>query len=297
MIRILIILLMSSCAHQVAPLRTSSGADAFYNESYLRWSRAELSDQQGHPDQLMAIQAQCYRTNAGGQSDYTTAQRNLAAHLIDNQDSPLYWNHVAACHIHHGQLAKAHFVLTYGLQKKGTPQQLSVLYNNLGLVSLKNRHFEQAKEHFERAHTLSPQSLVPRFNLAIVLLQFGHSHQAITHLEVVHRTNPKDQEVLSQLGIAYLLIGNHAQAYAYFNQLNEDYRRRGDLSAMMAINALKLGSPEQGRHILLRQGRTNDPFIRRMTQFTQRVIDQSLEQKRTQEEQSRRIATQSEVKD
>jgi predicted Zn-dependent protease len=274
------LLSLIGCAHKISPIRTSTENNAFAGEGFLRWGAQELRAHAEESTELSSLQASCHQGRAQNATDHRKSIERFSSILEAHQESPLYWNHVAVCHLYHEKLAQAQFAISLGMQKRGAQHEQALLHNTQGVIYLTHRFYPQALDSFKEAHRLQPHARTPRFNLAVTYIQFGHFAKAQLHLDYLYRSAPKDEEILSQMGIVLLLQGEHERAWAHFNKLSEPYRRRSDLSAVMAINALLLNEPEEARHLLLRQARAQDPFIRRMTQQTQTAIDRALEEKR-----------------
>lgn len=280
---LLFLSLFASCAHQVGPLKVSAQKDAFRTESFQRSSDLNKTALTNELEQLMAS---CLSTNLN------QSLESFSTALDTYQENPLYWGMMGACYLHHQDLPKALFVTEMGLGRKPQKEVKAFLLNNRGVIHLKNRHFERAKQDFEEALKANPQSVTTRFNLSLIYIQFGHTGLAEALLARLHREHPQDEEILALSGIVQLLQNRQPEAESYFVKLSEGYRRRSDLSLALAINALELDRPEEAKHILLRQASTSLTHLKRMTLVTQKRINQKLEMKREQEELAKRTPAQ-----
>lgn len=289
----LMIFILCSCSHQTKTLQASKTSNAFAHEGFVRWTQADLERFDNKGD-VLALQAQCHLQKMGNQDDLKLIMTSFSDKLSDHQEQASYWNQIAACYLYHQDYAKAQFIIDFALNKKPSPIVRSSLLNNKGLIQLRLGKHDLALLSFKESIKSAPEALTPQFNLSLVYLQYGHVTLALPILKRLHSKNTKDEEIMAHLGLSLVLMQQYQQADKLFSKLGEAYKRRADVTVMMAINELEQGNPENARHLMLRQSGTSSMYLKRMSQITEKRINMALEQKRIAQEQARATASKSE---
>ena len=104
--------------------------------------------------------------------------------------------------------------------KKNTwffPQEPSV-YNNLGLVYLKQAQYEKAVIAFQKASSLKPESQEAYINLATTYLKQGIPNLAIEFCERAIRISPHNAATHYNLACAYALKSDNQKAMGSLNR-------------------------------------------------------------------------------
>jgi tetratricopeptide (TPR) repeat protein len=283
---LVIFILVTSCSHQTKTLQATKSNNAFANEGFIRWTQVDLQ-RFDNGNQLVELQAQCHRQKIADQAEIQEMMDSFSNHLTANQENAAYWNHIAVCYMYHQDYAKAQFVFEFALNKNPSSAVKAALLNNKGLIQLRLGHHTLALTSFKESIKLSPRSLTPQFNLSLLYLEYGHVALALPILQRLHSLHSTDEEIMTKLGFSYVLMQQYNKANSLFSKLSEPYKRRADVTVIMAINDLEQGKPESARHLMLRQSRTNSTYLKRMSQMTERRINQALENKRVAEEKKK----------
>lgn len=228
---IFILALLTSCAsHQKIFIIENEHFDALRHESLYRYDQKRLS--RLSPDSALTL---CH------QNKFELAQKIAIQQLDQRKNDPIYWTELGTCYYLQKEEAKAKFYYQMALGLTTTKELKSSIINNLGLIYLRRAKYDEAKEHFQQASKLYPESLTPRYNLAQVYLYFGHYQNAEKHLMQLYRFNPKDIDLLYLLGHASLMKYQYQKAQSYFNKIPAEYLKRQDMANSIAMLYIKLG--------------------------------------------------------
>jgi tetratricopeptide (TPR) repeat protein len=228
--------------------------DALSGETYLRWGEKRL---QGVADEV----AKCYQGETSG------ALENFRKNFLTKSESPYYWLHIGNCFFMEKSWSKAQFYYRLGLESE-RPHIKSIALNNLGLLSFKFEQWEQGRDYLEKAIALLPAHKVPRFNLSQLYLQFGLYHRAIEVLGHECFRGDKDLDVYFSLANAHLFKGDLENAEKYFRMIPQNFKRREDIAATLALLQLKKGQLKEAKDTMRERERSH---VQQLTAVSQKI--------------------------
>lgn len=216
---------LASCATKTLTSKViDPNQDSFKEEAFLRYTTDRLERLEKTPYSALS---KCH------QGDYNEGLKALQITMKENKKSPEYWNQVGMCYFLSENYAKAEFYFELSLNNSG--QRYSPALNNIGVLKLKTRHYEDALNYFKRAGKIGKSNNVPLFNQAQVYLQFNLIDQAGPILKDLNKKSKTDPDILFSLGTVYLLKGDTKESLTLFNQIPQSYKNREDVTLVKAI--------------------------------------------------------------
>ena len=97
------------------------------------------------------------------------------------------------------------------------PDTLPNAWNNLGILSTREGHMDEAVEYFQKALQLSPDHLIALDNLGMAHRQLKHWEEARAAFERALKINPADPEANYGLGMVYAQTDDTAHASEYLH--------------------------------------------------------------------------------
>lgn len=92
------------------------------------------------------------------------------------------------------------------------------IYYNLGIVYEKMKNFKKAKESYEKAIELEPESIDAIYNLGLVNTELKDYQSAIKCFEKVINEDNQDSNSYFNLGLVYFKTKDYVKAIDYFQQ-------------------------------------------------------------------------------
>ena len=238
---LIITLLFASCATKHLTSKVSDPlGDSFREESFLRYTEARLQKLENTPYKALA---KCH----GG--DTEVGLKLLQNTMSENKRNPEYWNQVGMCYFLMEDFAKAEYFYELSLNQV-KKRSFAPALNNLGVLKLRLRHYEEALNYFKDAARASGAHKVPLFNQAQVYLQFNLLDQAEPILEKLSKNSKNDPDLLFSLGSVYLLKGQMKRALDTYNRIPASYKNREDVTLVTAIGLYEQGLFYQAKEIL-----------------------------------------------
>ena len=217
------------------------------SESIYRLDGDDISDSDLGGIPLSDIISLCY------QRQYDRAFRLIDGYYASYKKHANYWNQVGSCYFLQNDFRKA--ILFYNqaldLNKRYAPP-----LNNLWVMFIRQKKYQQAMEYLKRAAKYSPRSRTPIFNLAHLYLQFGLVDRAKRLFGVLNNKYANDTDVLSGLGSSHLMSGEVNSALEYFKQIDDKYLWRPDISLNYAMALRKVGNKEDAIDVFGRINRS-----------------------------------------
>lgn len=237
------LLFFASCATKTLTSKVGdANLDSFREESFLRYTEERLKGLESTPYQALA---KCYAGEIKEGLDI------LQAEMKKKKKDPEYWNQVGMCYFLKDNFTKAEYFFELSLaQAKGG--HFAPALNNLGVLKLKLRHYEDALNYFKKATGHNEKHKVALFNQAQVYLQFNLLDQAAPILENLasRKNNQNDPDLTFSLGSVYLLKGQTKKAFEIFNTIPEKYKNREDVTLVRAISLYEQGKFYEAREVL-----------------------------------------------
>lgn len=214
-----------SCTTTIERRTGVSSRDAFREESFLRYSDDRLARIEGLSYKGLRL---CYR----GQSK--KGLELLRAQGLRNENRPDHWNRVGLCHFIVKDYIKASFYFDLALKKSKKKLYVPAL-NNIGILHLYHNRYQEAFDHFLKAHKSAQHLRVPRFNLAQIYLRFHILDPAYKILSGLYRQNPEDAEVVYSLASVHLLKNQLKKAQDLLNLIPKEQKSREDIALVRSL--------------------------------------------------------------
>lgn len=245
---LILAMLFTSCATKTLTSKVRDPQkDSFREESFLRYTEDRLSQLKDTPYEALG------KCHAG---EIKEGLDLLQKKMKDNKKNPEYWNQVGMCYFLDDNFTKAEYFFDLSLAQV-RHGNFAPAINNLGVLKLKLRHYEEALNYFKKATGKRQRHQVPLFNQAQVYLQFNLLEQAHPILEQIAKNTKNDPDVLFSLGSVYLLKGQTKRAFEIFNQIPDRYKNREDVTLVRAISLYEQGLYYEARETLESQNFLN----------------------------------------
>ncbi len=144
--------------------------DLLSEESLMRYNTNRLSKIEDKKSFISNALVACH------QDKITKGLAILEEEMHKNKTNPLYWNALGTCYSLSKENSKALFYYELGLEATrdtnkdvSTEQRKlaeSAILNNLGLIHLKHKRFDEAFDSFKKSSALMPSFFTPEFNIA-----------------------------------------------------------------------------------------------------------------------------------
>lgn len=264
---IFLAILISSCATKTLTSKVKDPTkDSFREESFLRYTEERLSQLKDTPYEALG------KCHAG---DIKKGLNLLQKKMKGLKKNPEYWNQVGMCYFLDENYTKAEYFFDLSLAqvRRGN---FAPAINNLGVLKLKQRHYEEALNLFKKATGKRERHQVPLFNQAQVYLQFNLLDQARPILEKMAKHSKDDPDVLFSLGSVYLLKGETKKAVSIFGQIPDRYKNREDVTLVTAIGLYEQGKYYEAKEVLESQNFIDYVPLKRSAKKLALLVDQKI---------------------
>lgn len=225
--------------------------DAIRDESFMRYNSARIdSFDKKSLNEISKAQAACH------EEKYTKGKDILSERMQQEKNNPFYWSALGTCYYLQNQIPKANFYYDLAVEAlktyKGQDKNLaeSNIDNNLGLIHLKFKRYNEAFDSFKKASNLAPNMLTPKINLAQVYLEFDQNDRAIDLLKSIETKTRNDVDVLYSLSLAYYRKGDFEKSFNAMIRINSNYLNRADIVGLYAMNLVKKNRFVDAKEIL-----------------------------------------------
>ncbi len=184
----------------------------------------------------------------------------LEEKMHESKVNPFYWNALGTCYSLSKDLTKSVFYYELGLEAARSSSKdvadsqkkiaEAVIINNLGLIHLTYRRFDEAYDAFKKANSLAPNFFTPEFNLAQLYLEFNDNNKALDLLKKLESKNGEDIDLLYSLALIYFRKNDLDSSYNYVNKIQKDYLNRADIVGLYAYNLMKKNRLPEAKAIL-----------------------------------------------
>ena len=241
--------------------------DSMSQESFVRWDSKRLAsfDQK---DQL--IQG-CYK------GDIEQSLQEYKKRFLKKDEQPYYWLHIGNCYYLKSDLKKAAFYYRLMLEDAKDPTLKALTNNNLAVIALQNRRWDQARELLKLSAKNHPDLKVPQFNLALLYLQFGHQDRAIAILEGKSFKGFKDIDVYHVLAHAYLYKGNLQKAESYLKLIPQELANREDIAVTHSLYLIRKGEFKNAGKVIKSRTPAGIPEAEFAAKEIESIIEKSVE--------------------
>ncbi|MBC7428840.1 MAG: hypothetical protein H7336_09535 [Bacteriovorax sp.] len=184
----------------------------------------------------------------------------LEEKMQQNKTNPFYWNALGTCNTLSKEYPKAIFYYELGMEAtRASNKDLNdadkklaeaVISNNLGLIHLTFKRYNEAFDAFKKANTIVPNFFTPDFNMAQLYIEFNESAKALDILKRLEAKNNEDIDVLYSLSLAYYKENDMDSSYKYITKIQHDYLNRADIVGLYAYNLMKKNRLVEAKTIL-----------------------------------------------
>ncbi|MFT6070667.1 MAG: tetratricopeptide (TPR) repeat protein [Bacteriovoracaceae bacterium] len=269
---LILIIFISGCSqYKIETDLSSSKEDVLSNESFLRYSSDRIEKAMVQNKSLSAI-AHCHN------GSIEKGQEILKSELDKRKDQADYWNQVGTCFYLNHQFVKAEYFYQLSLQTASkNKRDYAPAHNNLGVIYLRQRHFESAYSEFNKALKINKSFHTPRYNLAHLYLQFGQNEKGLNEFKYLSRTAAGDPGILAGIAISYTLLNDLKKALSYFSKIPRKFLSRPDVATHYAMALYQSKNYEQAFLILKNRQPTQIRSIRRTGNILLKLIEKELE--------------------
>lgn len=266
-------LFFTSCSlNQLETKISSKKDDGLHSETLLRYSEDRIKALYNNKDPKISALAKCHNSNV------SRGLEQLKSLYKDYKKDFDYWNKVGTCYYLDSNFPKAEFFFNHSLKvSKELGKKNPNSYNNLGVIALKSRHFDNAYQMFTTASKENSELLTPYFNMAQLNIQFGHIEKAERSLKVLHDSAKKDVDILAALGTVMMLKKQYQASANYFSKIDKHNQKRADISNHYAYSLYMLKKYKQADKVLKAQQVTTVRPVVEMRKRVSKLIKEALE--------------------
>ena len=128
--------------------------------------------------------------------------------------------------------------------------------NNLGVIYVQQKRWQEALEAFKRASKVNARALTPQLNMAHLYIKFGQLEKARRMLTNMRQTFSDDPTVNAMLGTIALYKKNYPQAIMSFNFIPNQLLWRADYSLNYSLSLYLNGDKAKAKQIFARIDRS-----------------------------------------
>jgi len=138
---------------------------------------------------------------------------------LSESPSPELWNNLGLLYMKMKNIDKAKEVYAKALNiRKNYPE----VYYNLGLLYLKSKNFEKAQMYFEKAISMRPEYPQAYYNLALIFAEEKQHEKAIESYIQVLKYNPNKVKAKLNLAVQYSKIEDYENAKIIYRKILKD---------------------------------------------------------------------------
>ncbi len=235
------LILISGCATQNFEKKIeTSDVDLLREESLMRYNtnRLEVMDV-SEKDVIAKALLACH------QNKFIKGMGLLEEKMHQNKTNPFYWNALGTCYSLKRDFPKAIFFYELGMEALPLFQEQrkmlaeATIANNLGLIHLNFKRYNQAYDSFKKAHELLPSFFTPDFNMAQLYIEFNENDKALELLKKLEAKNPDDIDLLYSLSLIYFRKSDFDKSFNTISKIKADYLNRPDIVGLYAYNLMK----------------------------------------------------------
>ncbi len=267
---ILIILssLFFSCATKHLSSKVSDEKkDTFKEEAFLRFTQGRLESLKSTPFEAQAL---CHEEKP------QEGLKLLQAQTKERKKDPSFYNEIGMCFFLAEDYPKAEYFFNLSLSKAAKSHFAPAL-NNLGVLKLKRRHYQEALKYFKTALKRRSKMISPLFNMAQVYLEFNLADSALPLLLNLNKQGPQDPDILLSLANTYLLKGKTSQALKTIEEIPSNFSGRDDIGLARAIALYEAKKYPAAKELLENQQFGRYLPIKRSAKRLQKLVDMKIE--------------------
>lgn len=180
----------------------------------------------------------------------------LEKEMHNNKTNAFYWNALGTCYSLNKEYQKALFYYDLGVESlpmtKDQSKSLAeaTLTNNIGLIHLSFKRYNEAYDSFKRASTLVPNFFTPEFNIAQLYIEFNENDKALNILKKLETKNPDDIDLLYSLSLVYYRKDDLDKSFRTIQRVKANYLNRPDIVGLYAYNLMKKNRLVEAKEII-----------------------------------------------
>lgn len=249
---ILISTLLVGCGSQSFNSKIETGeVDLLREESLMRYNTNRLESMDGkESDFISKALLACH------QKKFTKGMSILESEMHKNKTNPFYWNALGTCYSLSKDFRKAIFYYELGIEAlpliKDQSKVLAeaTLLNNLGLIHLSFKRYNEAFDSFSKSKNLLPNFITPQFNIAQLYIEFNENDKALEILKKLEQQNPDDIDLLYSLSLIYYRKNDLDKSFETIKRVKADYLNRPDIVGLYAYNLMQKNRLSEARDII-----------------------------------------------
>jgi tetratricopeptide (TPR) repeat protein len=229
----------------------TADVDLLKEESLMRYNTSRLERMDGiESDFISKALLACH------QKKFTKGMGILENEMHKNKTNPFYWNALGTCYSLSNNYNKAIFYYDLGLEALPLVKDQSkvlaeaTLVNNLGLIHLYFKRYNEAFESFSKARNLLPSFFTPQFNISQLFIEFNENDKALDILKKLEVKNPDDIDLLYSLSLIYFRKNDLDKSFAAIKRVKTNYLNRPDIVGLYAYNLMKKNRLIEAREII-----------------------------------------------
>lgn len=266
MIKIIALIILTSCSLSQINRQTNFEKDLFNDETLLRFNSVAIKQLSESQDIKLSSLAQCHQ----GQSK--EGLKKLQSHYAKFKTDPFYWNIVGTCYYLGEQMPKASFYFQHALNLSKRSKARAYTFNNLGVILLKQRHYDQAFEMFSKSMKINKSLVTPKFNLAQLHIQFGQIQEASRLLNELLEREPEDIDVLTSLAVIAMIDEDYKKAISIYEKFEDEQLQRADIAGYFALSLYKDGQYNRAKEVLEEQNvSTEEAFFKLNRELSKKI--------------------------
>jgi tetratricopeptide (TPR) repeat protein len=211
----------------------------------------------------------------------------LENEMHKNKTNAFYWNALGTCYSLNKDYSKAMFYYDLGVEAltliKDQTKTLAeaTLANNIGLIHLNFKRYNEAYDSFKKANLLLPNFMTPQFNIAQLYIEFNENEKALEILKRLEARNPDDVDLLYSLSLVYLRKNEMDKSFQAISRVKSDYLNRPDIVGIYAYNLMRKNRLSEARDIIEKRMYA-DEYNQRNKQLLAEINQKIKEQSKTE---------------
>ncbi len=229
--------------------------DLLAEESFMRYNTNRLSAMENpSKDFLTQALVACH------QKKFSKGLGLLEEKMHSQKTNPFYWNALGTCYSLQKDVTKALFFYDLGLEATRDSNKVlsdkerslaeALISNNVGLIHLSFKRYNQAFDLFKKASGIVPHFFTPEFNIAQLYIEFNENDKALDILKKLESKNTEDIDLLYSLSLIYFRKNDLDKSFNYITKIQRDYLNRADIVGLYAFNLMKKNRLEEAKLIL-----------------------------------------------
>lgn len=229
--------------------------DLLAEESFMRYNSNRLAKMDSPNRDFISLSLiACH------QDKMTKGEGLLEEKMQQNKTNPFYWNALGTCYSLSKDYTKAIFYYELGMEATRSGNKdfndnqrklaEAVISNNIGLIHLTFKRYNEAYDAFKKANTIVPSYFTPDFNMAQLYIEFNENAKALDLLKKLEAKNNEDIDLLYSLALIHFRMNDMDKSYQYITKIQHDYLNRADIVGLYAYNLMRKNRLMEAKSIL-----------------------------------------------